>query len=143
MEENVLKDFETFSEFPDKYLKVSKNSSYYFIKKSGENFVAKRSLDSLSTVNIFNKDKLLTKKSYYDVSTGSLILKTVSIKDIDGNNEEFVENKNNVDIISLSSILNINENGVYYLSKEDINTLVNYKEGSAKTYNLKPRKYYF
>ena len=58
MEENVLKDFETFSEFPDKYLKVSKNSSYYFIKKSGENFVTKRSLDSLSTVNIFNKDTI-------------------------------------------------------------------------------------
>ena len=75
MEENVLKDFETFSEFPDKYLKVSKNSSYYFIKKSGENFVAKRSLDSLSTVNIFNKDKSLITKAVEDAGIQKVIKK--------------------------------------------------------------------
>ena len=33
MEENVLKDFETFSEFPDKYLKVNSTSNYFLIKK--------------------------------------------------------------------------------------------------------------
>lgn len=31
MEENVLKDFETFEEFPNKYLLVDANSNVFYI----------------------------------------------------------------------------------------------------------------
>ena len=47
MEENVLKDFETFNEFPDKYLKINKNSNYYFIRKIKEDFITKVNIDSI------------------------------------------------------------------------------------------------
>lgn len=143
MEENVLKDFETFNEFPDKYLKINKSSNYYFIRKLREGFIAKENLDSMYTLTVLNKDKIILEKSYYDVVTGNLVLNTRSVRGMTTNTEEFINPKKNVEIISLSSILNIDENGVYYLCKEDINTLVNYKEESAKTYGLKPRKNYF
>lgn len=143
MEENVLKDYETFSEFPDKYLKVSKNSNYYLIKKRREFFVVKKKIDSLETLEILGTQKLLTQKSYYDVNNGKLIFHTRVISDLDGSNKEFIDIEKDIEINLLSSILNVSENGVYYLSYEDIEPLVNYKEEGAKEYGLKPRKKYF
>ena len=143
MEENVLKDFETFNEFPNKYLKVNKNSNSYLINKNGKKYVARKKLDSVTFLEVLGNQKILTIKSYYDITNEEIILYTKSISDSDGINEEFIEKEDNIEIYSLSSILNIGENGIYYLLKEDIETLVNFKESNAKTYNLKPRKYYF
>ena len=143
MEENVLKDFETFDEFPNKYLKVNKNSNSYLINKNGKKYVARKKLDSVTFLEVLGNQKILTIKSYYDITNEEIILYTKSISDSDGINEEFIEKEDNIEIYSLSSILNIGENGIYYLLKEDIDALVNFKESNAKTYNLKPRKYYF
>ena len=40
MEERFLHNFETFNEFPDKCLKVNNSSSYFYIKKDDNAFVA-------------------------------------------------------------------------------------------------------
>lgn len=143
MEENVLKDFETFNEFPEKYLKVNKSSNCYLVNKNGKKFITKKILDSVTVLEILGSQKILTVRSYYDINNGELILNTKSISNVDGTNEEFLEKEENVEIDSLSNILNIDENGIYYLLKEDIDKIVNFKEESAKTYGLKPRKYYF
>ena len=143
MEENVLKDFETFNEFPEKYLKVNKSSNCYLVNKNGKKFITKKILDSVTVLEILGSQKILTVRSYYDINNGELILNTKSISNVDGINEEFLEKEENVEIDSLSNILNIDENGSYYLLKEDIDKIVNFKEESAKTYGLKPRKYYF
>jgi len=137
MEEAVLKDFETFNEFPDKYLKVNSSSSYYLVKKNNNEFVTKRNIDLISIINIFSNQKLLLVKSYYDVNTGELILNTKSISNIDRSNEEFIEPQKDVFITHLNSILNIEGNNEYYLSKEDINNLTNYEK---KSYNKVKRK---
>lgn len=143
MEENVLKDYETFSEFPDKYLKVSKNSNYYLIKKRRESFITKKMIDSIETLEILGVQKLLIQKSYYDVTDGELIFHTRVISDLDGSNKEFLDIEKDIEISMLSSVLNISESGVYYLAQEDIEPLVTYKEKGAKEYGLKPRKNYF
>ena len=143
MEENVLKDFEIFNEFPEKYLKVNKSSNCYLVNKNGKKFITKKILDSVTVLEILGSQKILTVRSYYDINNGELILNTKSISNVDGTNEEFLEKEENVEIDSLSNILNIDENGIYYLLKEDIDKIVNFKEESAKTYGLKPRKYYF
>ena len=137
MEEAVSKDFETFNEFPDKYLKVNSSSSYYLVKKNNNEFVTKRNIDLISIINIFSNQKLLLVKSYYDVNTGELILNTKSISNIDRSNEEFIEPQKDVFITHLNSILNIEGNNEYYLSKEDINNLTNYEK---KSYNKVKRK---
>ena len=143
MEENVLKDFETFNEFPNKYIKVNKSSNYYLVNKNGEKFVTKEMLDSITLFEVLGNEKILTVKNYYDINNGNLILNTQSISSVDGNNEEFLENKDKIEIYSLGLILNVGENGVYCLEKDDIEAIVNFKESNAYTYGLKPRKYYF
>ena len=143
MEENVLKDFETFKEFPNKNLKISSSSNYYFVRKKNEDFVTKRNIDSISTIDVLGKDKIIVEKSYFNVLDGSLVLKTRSISDMDGKNEEFFESLDKIEIIRFSSILNIKGNSVYYLTKDEIEGLINYKECSAKTYKNTPKKNYF
>ncbi len=143
MEENALKDFETLNEFTEKYLKVNKSSNCYLVSKNGEKFVTKKVLDSVTILEILGSKKILTVRSYYDINNGDLILNTKSISNNEGFSEEFLEKEENVEINSLSSILNLDENGVYYLTQQDIENIVNFKESNAKTYGLKPRKYYF
>ena len=130
MEENVLKSFETFNEFPDKYLKVDNNSDYYYIRKQDNNFVTKKNIDLISNINA---EKVLIKCSYYDVISGDLIHKSEFVSDINGTNKEFVKCED-VRIISLSNILNIKGNGIYYLTREDVNVLINYEEEKTKKY---------
>ena len=119
MEENVLKDFATFNEFPDSYLEISSNCDYYFIYKPIGSFIARKKFDLVSTVRIYNKEKLLQKVSYYDVNDGSLILKTESISNLDGSTEEFVKKEKGTKIIALSSILDLKEEK-QYLTKQDV-----------------------
>lgn len=143
MEENVLKDFETFAEFPDKSLKINSNSNYFLIKINNKSFVTKRNIDSVSIIKILSNQKLFNIRSFYDVKTGDLVLTTKSVCNIDKSCEEFLEMEDKVEIMSLSSVLNIKGNDVYYLTLEDIEVLLNVKEENAKTFNLKPRKDYF
>lgn len=139
MEGNVLKDFATFSEFPDSYLEINNNSNYYFINKPLGAFVTKRRVDLVSTISIYNKEKYLEKESYYDVITGELILKTESLCNLDGSNKEFVKKPKGVKVISLSSILEKDEE-FCYLSKDDVNKLIKSNRGKSKTHTLTYKK---
>lgn len=139
MEENVLKSFETFDEFPDKYLKVDINSDYHYIKNKNNNSITKKNIDLITNIN---DEKVLIKCSYYDVISGSIIYNSEFISDINGTNKELL-NFEDVKVISLANILNIKGNSVYYLTKEDVNILIKYKEKNSKTYNLTFKKNYF
>lgn len=123
MEENVLKDFETFNEFPDSYLEIKSDSEYYYVGKKTESFVAKRKVDLVSTVRIYSKEKVLEVESYYDVFNGNKILKTESISNLDGRNKEFVKKDDGVKIIPLNSILE-EESEIIYLSRKDVTKLI-------------------
>lgn len=138
MEKNVLIDFETFSEFPNKYLKVNKDSSYYYIKMQSENYVAKSKFDNISLINCDNVQKLKMVKSYYDVRDGSFVLKTISICDMYDKNEMFIENE--YEIYPLSYLLNIKCNDKYYLTKDDIEVLLNFDKQNSKVYTKKSGK---
>lgn len=143
MGENVLKDLETFDEFPDKILVVNNNSDYYYITKEEKNFVTERNIDSISNIDVDGEEKVLVKSSYYDVINGSLICKTEFISDINKKNKKFTKCDENIKIISLNDVLNINGIQESYLTKEEIETLINYKEENAKTYGMTPRENYF
>lgn len=140
MERNVLFDYETFNEFPDKYLKINKNSSYYLVQYNNESFVTKKNIDNISIINFGLEQKIMIEQSYYNVKDGNLALKTNSICDIDGNNKMFIGLEKDVKIISLSSILNIKGNDKYYLSSSAINVLINYEKESEKIYTKKSGK---
>ena len=137
MEENVLKDFETFDEFPNKYLKVNESSNYYLINKKGKKFVAKKKLHVV-TIEVFRKQKIVCVSKYYDINNEQLVMQTKSISNLDGTNEEHFEIKDVISITSLSSVLDLDKNGVCYLLKEDVDDLI--KEEQPKVYKLKLKK---
>lgn len=143
IEENILKEFETFDEFPNKKIMVNSNSNYYYINKNDKNFVTQKNIDWISNIEVDGVHKSLIKSSYYNVIDGSLVCQVQFISDINKKNKKFVESGENIKIILLSDILNINANGVYYLTKDDIEILTSYKEENAKTYGMKPREKFF
>lgn len=135
MERNVLKSFETFEEFPDKYLCVDSKSNYYYIKKDDESFITYRNIELISSNN--NETTIIL--DYYNILDGSLVSRT---KTLDKQNE-IIKDNDKLEIISLAKILNVKENNPYFLSLKDIKTLTNFKEENSKTYGIKPRKNYF
>lgn len=136
MEKIVLKDFETFNEFPDSYLEIKSDSEYYYIGKKTESFVAKRKVDLVSTVKIYSKEKVLEIESYYDVCNGNKALKTESISNLDGINKEYVKKDDGVKIIPLNSILE-EESEIIYLSKKDVIKLIkNNSNDKSKKHTL-------
>ena len=122
MEENVLKDFETFNEFPEKYLKVNKSSNCYLVNKNGKKFITKKILDSVTVLEILGSQKILTVRSYYDINNGELVFHTRVISNLDGSDKEFIDVEKYIEITPLSSVLNISENGVYYLTFDSEST---------------------
>lgn len=131
MGKNELVDFETFNEFPDKYLKVDRNSNYYYIKKASRIYIAKTRINNVSIIDFNNDKKIKVTKSYYDIKNGTFITKTVILYDINGKNKIFVGEE---EIYSLSNLLNIKGNDEYYLTQNDINVLINYEKESEKIY---------
>lgn len=143
IEENILEEFQTFEKFPNKKIMINSNSNYYYINKNNQNFVAERNINWVSNIEIDGVQKSLIKSSYYNVIDGNLVCQVKFISDINEKNKKLVESVEKVKIILLRDVLNINSNGVYYLTKEDIEILVNYKEENSKTYGMKPKKNYF
>lgn len=143
IEENILKKFETFEQFPNKKIMVIRNSNYYYISKDDKHYIAQKKIEWKSNIEVAGVQKCLVKSNYYNVINGSLVCQVKFINEVNKKNKKIVENGNNIQIILLSDILNINDNGVYYLTKEDIETIINYKEESAKTYGMKYKTNYF
>ena len=75
MEKNVLIDFETFEEFPDKYLCINTNSNYYYVKIDDNTYITKRNIDSIL---LDDKNNIFIYISFF------LIGNTLSIKDLIG-----------------------------------------------------------
>lgn len=140
MEKDVLRDFETFDEFPDKYLKVDERSNYYYIKIGGDCFVTKKKIETLSTIKALDNSKLIIVSKYYDVKNGDLVFTLGIIKDFQMNEKNCCGILNDVKIIPLKSILNIKGNDTYYLTENDIDVLTNFEKESEKVYKKRSGK---
>ena len=92
MNENVLKDFETFDEFPDKYLCISNKSDYYLIMINKIPFVTKRSINSV----FINEKEMFIEEKFYNVLDGSLVL--------DRNNSNKAKDMDSINIVLFSSM---------------------------------------
>lgn len=121
MEKNVLKDFETFEEFPDKYLLIDDKSNAYYIKINDKSFIVRRNIDSIS---IFSEEKKVSyENSYYSIIDNKLVSKLKFLRSISELSEDL---ESEYKIIHLSKLLNIKGNSKYYLTLEDVKTLINY-----------------
>jgi len=136
MHKKILKDFETFEEFPDGVLEINNNTNLVYIQKGTETFIAREFLKKLFEDNSSIEYEL----KYKDVIDNKVRL-TAEIKKENGKTvinypkEPFKVYQ----VIHLNEILNIKENNSYYLSLEDIISLCSFKEEESK----EKRKYYF
>lgn len=136
MDAKILKDFETFEEFPDGVLEIKNNTNLVYIQKGTDAFVAREYLKKISGDNTNLEYEL----KYRDVINNKVIL-TAEIKNenvktiINYPKEPFKVYQ----VANLDEILNIKENSPYYLSFEDIVNLCSFKEEEP----TEKRKYYF
>ena len=136
MNAKILKDFETFEEFPDGVLEVKNNTNLVYIQKGTETFVAREILKKVSGDN----SNLEYELKYKDVIDNKVRLTA----EIQKQNEKTIisypkEPFKVYGITHLNEILNIKENSAYYLTLEDIMNLCSFKEEEP----TEKRKYYF
>lgn len=136
MSEKILKDFETFEEYPEAVLEIKPNTNLVYIQKGEETFVAREFLKKM-TGDDSSVEYVL---KYKDVINNKVKL-TAEIKNENGTTvinypkEPFKVYQ----IIHLDEILNIKYNDRYYFSLNDVITLCNFKEQEA----IEKRKHYF
>jgi len=128
MEKNVLKDFETFEEFPDKYLLIDNKSNTFYIKINDKSFIVRRNIDCISIFS--EKEKVKYEIAYYSVVDNKLVSKLTILKSINDLNEDL---ETEYKIVHLSKLLNIKGSSKYYLTLDDIKILTNYDK-SKKVY---------
>ena len=127
MEKNVLKDFQTFEEFPEKYLLLDEKSNAFYVKVQEECFIARRRINYVSNVKP-DSDILKYKNSYYNVVNGKCIVKLSFFSSLEEQNDYIMDAEGEIKILPLSKILNLKNNKKYYLSRDDIELLVNFEK---------------
>lgn len=122
MGEIVLRNYETFEEIPNALLEVKESSNLMYVRIGRLVFIAREFVDKV----ISDNDIIKYKVSYYNVKNNENIL-TVNIKRVDSK-IELIEKRDDVNIIPLKDILNINQNRVIYLTKQDVDTIINSRD---------------
>ena len=139
MEEKILKKFEYFEDFPDKFLLVNNDELYYLLRIDEKNYVVQShtiflSIDSKKNISV-------TIKEFHNVLDGKLMFRGKFISRTCDEKEKLIESKLKVKVNLLSDILNIYNNESCYLSKNDVEVLNNYKFQEEKKYK-KVKNYY-
>lgn len=124
MNELLLRSYETFSEIPDGKLLVTENSNLMYIRIGRFAFIAREFVDSVTNEGASATYKI----SYLNVKSPEKILELEIIKNINNNEKQVLNTMEDIEIISLSKILNIKGNGVSILSKNDIDNLLDFKQ---------------
>ena len=127
MEKNVLKDFQTFDEFPEKYLLIDDKSNVFYVKVQDECFITRRRINYVSSIGT-DCDILKYKNSYYNILNGECVVKLSFLKSLKEDNDFVLAAEGEIKILPLSDILNLKNNKKYYLNREDIELLVNFEK---------------
>lgn len=124
MEAIVLKNYETFDEFPNGLLVVKENSNLMYVRVGRRTFIAREFINCIE----FESGYIKCIVSYFNVKNNENILTIDTKKSIREKSVEILSQLKNIDIIPLNSVLNIKQNKVTYLGLQDINNIVDFKE---------------
>ena len=122
MEEVILRNYETFEEIPNALLEVKESSNLMYVRIGRFAFVAREFVDKVISEN----DTIKYKVSYYNVKNNENIL-TVNIKKVESE-IELIEKRKDINIIPLKNILNIKNNRVIYLTKQDVDDIIDFSD---------------
>ncbi len=114
----ILKEGETFYEYPDAVLLVDNSFKYYYVKaQDGNKYIAWKEFYSIQ--NIDKEAKITTQKNVYkNILDGEIILEEMIVKD------SFFRNGI---VKPLNWVLNIKGNQKYEFEKDDILTLTSFE----------------
>ena len=128
MEDQILKNYESFDEKMDAILLVGNNSNLMYIKKGEDIFIAHEFINSVITDN----SNIIYTTTYYNVKDNKKILELKIVKTLAGGIVTYSNEDSKVQILPLSKLLNIKGNSKYYLTEQDVDTLINYNKKSIK-----------
>lgn len=118
-----LKQYETFEEFPFAILKVDENNDNYYVENDGKKYIAWKNNDVVENLDS-DGNKIKYTIGYYNVLDGKRIATTISISD----DEKIINETKNVKVYPLKEILNIKENSIYELTRDDVVKFSKFKE---------------
>ena len=125
MSTKILKDFETFEEFPNGVLEIKSNTNLVYIEKENGTFIAREFFKKVSSDNL----NLQYEIKYKNVINNDIILTAKIIKE---NNKTIINYPKEFlkvyQVTHLNEILNIKGNDSYYLTLEEIINLYSYKQ---------------
>lgn len=124
MERSILSDFETFNEFPDKYLKITTDSNCYYVKKDEKSYLARRNVDYISWDGV---STITTSASFFDILNGDLILKTIT-EETDTERRLYSDG---AVVQPFNEFIDLEGHDERYFSKEDVKKLLNYLNPKA------------
>lgn len=125
MRNSALTISETFDMFPEKCLRVDKNSNYYYVEAGEETFITRKEIKSINPTGRDSATVIYGYNSVIDDKLVAVSKKTLAIMNIE-------EKPMGARIIKLSDVLNINSSEIYYLNLDDIKTLINFNKDDPK-----------
>lgn len=123
MEEQILRNFETFEEIPEGLLELKEGSNLIYIRYDREVYVAREFFDSVISDNL----NVIYTVSYLDVRDNKNILTLLIKKSLVDNSIEFLNKREDINIIPLNEVLSIKGNKCFYIGLDDINIITKYK----------------
>lgn len=117
MKDIALKQFETFEEFPNKLLKVNKDSNLFYLKEDGKKNIVRENINFISNIIIKGKALYEYENVYYDIITGEIMLETSVI--YDDNNQKLYDD---TILKPLHELLELKDETIY-MSFNDVSKL--------------------
>ena len=122
MREVVLKNCESFAEFPDGLLLVKENCNLMYLKKSSEIYIVREFINSIAA-DTSSVEYII---SYYNVKDNKKVLTLKIVRMLLEDDIIFTDKEKDIDIIPLDKLLNIETNEKVYLNEEEICNIINF-----------------
>ena len=119
----ILRNYETFDEIPEGNMMVKEKSNLMYVRVGNSAFIAREFINSIES----DASNIKYIVSYCNVKDNKVVLILKLEKDILNNSVKFSNKRSDIDILPLSSILNIKGTDVTFICLEDIDNIINFK----------------
>ena len=119
----ILRNYETFDEIPEGNMMVKEKSNLMYVRVGNSAFIAREFINSIES----DESNIKYIVSYCNVKDNKVVLSLKLEKDILNNSVKFCNKRSDIEILPLSSILNIKGTDVTFICLEDIDDIINFK----------------
>ena len=132
MEEKTLFQVQNFEEIPFGYIKIDKNSNYFYVEDNNKKYITKENIDLIKVFSINGIYVSIYNKSYYDIKNGLKVLDVNNIYCMNDDTCIYSNQDKNTKIIALNEILKLDGNKTSFLTEKDIDNIVNFENPVKK-----------